>query len=112
MGGRAIVPRATRGSTVRCMDRAVYVWLIHIDSPDHMSAAMLKDALDEDERRRADAIAVELLRRRFVTAHGAARLILAAHLGVAPAEIRWRRGEHGKPELVGQSLQVNLSHSD
>lgn len=94
------------------MDRVVYVWLIYADPPDEVTAGILEAALDEDERRRAAAIAVDAVRRRFVTAHGAARLILAAHLGVAPAGIRWLRGQHGKPELVGESLQVNLSHSD
>ena len=47
-----------------------------------------------------------------MSAHGAARLILAAHLGVAPTGIAWRRGRHGKPALVDHPLQTNLSHSD
>jgi len=93
------------------MDRAVHVWLIPADPPDG-SAAVLEAALDEDERRRAAAIALDRSRARFVTAHGAARLILAAHLGVAPAAIVWRRGRYGKPALVDHPLHTNLSHSD
>jgi 4'-phosphopantetheinyl transferase len=94
------------------MDRAVHVWLIQADPPDDATARLREAALDDDERRRAATMAVDLYRRRFVSAHGAARLILAAHLGIAPTDVVWRRGPHGKPSLVGQSVQVNLSHSD
>jgi len=94
------------------MDRAVHVWLIPADPPGDAAAAIRAAALDEDERRRAAAIRVDRFRSRFVSAHGAARLILAAHLGIAPTDIVWRRGPHGKPSLVGQSAQANLSHSD
>lgn len=93
------------------MDRAVHVWLIPADPPDEI-VAVLDAALDDDERRRAAAIRMDRFRRRYVGAHGATRLILAAHLGLAATDIVWRRGRHGKPSLVGQSAQVNLSHSD
>jgi len=39
------------------------------------------------------------------------RRVLAERLGVAPAELRFRRGERGKPELVGTELAFNLSHA-
>jgi 4'-phosphopantetheinyl transferase len=93
------------------MDQAVHVWLIPADPPDE-AAHTLAAALDDDERRRAAAIRVDRFRSRFVAAHGAARLILAAHLGLAPTDIAWRRGRFGKPSLIGLPTQVNLSHSD
>lgn len=69
--------------------------------------------LDDDERRRADALRSPRRRRRFIVAHGAVRVILGGCLAAPPAQLRWRRGRHGKPELAGAwtGRQVNLSHS-
>jgi 4'-phosphopantetheinyl transferase len=70
--------------------------------------------LDEDERRRLAALRRPELRRRFVAAHGAVRVIVGGCLGAPPEHIRWRAGRHGKPALAGAwtGRQVNLSHSD
>jgi 4'-phosphopantetheinyl transferase len=38
--------------------------------------------------------------------------VLGERLGVPAAELRFRRGERGKPELVGEDLAFNLSHSN
>ena len=35
----------------------------------------------------------------------------AGHLGVAPGEVEFAAGPHGKPELPGARLRFNLSHS-
>ncbi len=91
----------------------VGLWLV----PDRCSGsalAALLAVLDPAEQRRAEAYRSADDRRRFVVAHGAVRCIVARRLGVAPAEIRWRHGPHGKPELAGRytGAEVNLSHSD
>jgi 4'-phosphopantetheinyl transferase len=93
------------GDTVR-------VWLIRSDQPDTVVADLF-NVLDDDERGRADALARDNDRRRFVVGHGAARLIVGRHLGAPAEQIRWRHGQHGKPELCGRwtGAQVNLSHS-
>jgi len=76
----------------------VRVWLV---GPPHSARqlARLEGVLDDEERRRADGLLFAHQRRRFVVAHGAARVILGRHLGVPPARLRWVRGPHGKPEL-------------
>lgn len=91
---------------------AVRVWLIPSDLPVPVLGD-LETVLDEGERRRADAFAHPVDRRRFVAAHGAARLILARLLLAPVEEIRWRHGPHGKPELTGAGagLHTSLSHS-
>jgi 4'-phosphopantetheinyl transferase len=91
---------------------AVQVWLVGDQRPERALADLLA-VLDAGERQRADACRSADDRRRFVTAHAAARHIVAARLGAPPGEIRWTRGPHGKPELTGRwsGLQVNLSHS-
>jgi 4'-phosphopantetheinyl transferase len=93
-------------------DEVAQVWLIHSDQPDAVLADLLA-VLDDDERARADAIGRPDDRRRFVVAHGVARTIVGQTLGAPPAEIRWRRGRHGKPALAGAwtGVEVNLSHS-
>jgi 4'-phosphopantetheinyl transferase len=96
---------------------AVHVWLIGSELPAAVLAS-LERLLDAQERRRVDALTFADHRRWFVAAHGAVRAILARHLSVAPDEIGWAHGPHGKPELAGalaparRGLHVSLSHSD
>jgi len=91
---------------------AVHVWLIRADVP-APEIGGLTSVLDEDERRRAARHAVDDHRRRFIAAHGVARVIIGHRLGVPAERIGWRRGPHGKPELTGApgDPQVNMSHS-
>lgn len=94
------------------MTDPVHVWLIRVDLP---AAELdgLAAVLDPDERGRAARLALEGHRRRFIAAHGVARVIIGHRLGVPPEAIGWRRGRHGKPELTGTpgTVRVNLSHS-
>lgn len=50
-------------------------------------------------------------RRRRELAHSAQRAILGSYLGTDPEELRFVRGQGGKPLLAGGALQFNLSHS-
>lgn len=90
---------------------AASAWLVG-DVPT-AAVARLMTVLDDEERRRAARLSSPEGRRRFVTAHGAVRHIVAGILGAPPAELRWKTGAHGKPELVGEwtGLHTNLSHS-
>jgi 4'-phosphopantetheinyl transferase len=89
---------------------SVHVWLMKVDLPD---VPALTTMLDPDERRRAALLALDAHRRRFVAAHGVARVIIGHWLSVPADRIGWQRGLHGKPELTGtpEGTQVNLSHS-
>lgn len=64
--------------------------------------------LDERERSRANGWRWAE-RRRYVVAHGAARLILGDRLGEPPATLRYTYGAQGKPAIEG--VQMSLSHS-
>jgi 4'-phosphopantetheinyl transferase len=90
----------------------VHVWLIAADLTG-AALAGLASVLDDAERQRVDGIGLARHRRRFIAAHGAARVILGQRLGVPAGAIGWRRGRHGKPELTGAAVdtQVNLTHS-
>jgi 4'-phosphopantetheinyl transferase len=90
----------------------VHVWLIRagLSGPE---TVVLSAVLDDDEKRRAERLTLDSHRRRFIAAHGIARVIIGHRLGVRAERIGWQKGPHGKPELVGTSgrAQVNLSHS-
>jgi 4'-phosphopantetheinyl transferase len=89
----------------------VHVWLIRVDLPG-AELGGLAGVLDPDEQRRAARLSLETHRRRFIAAHGVARVIIGHWLSVPAARIGWQRGPHGKPELTGTTgAQVNLSHS-
>ncbi|HEY0641406.1 MAG TPA: 4'-phosphopantetheinyl transferase superfamily protein [Pseudonocardiaceae bacterium] len=92
------------------MTDVVDLWFIRTQLPSPVLTA-LGGLLDADERARADAVADPERRDRFVAVHGAVRAILGRRLGVDPAGLRWTRGPHGKPELAGEPLRANVSHS-
>ncbi|WP_194927463.1 4'-phosphopantetheinyl transferase family protein [Catenulispora pinisilvae] len=75
--------------------------------------ARLSGTLDAEERRRAARLPSSAARRRFVIAHGALRQIVAERLGAPPADLTWKTGPNGKPELAGEwtGIHANLSHS-
>lgn len=67
--------------------------------------------LDPRERTRMSRFRTADLQRRFALSHGAARAILAAACNLQPAELTFRAGQWGKPELADLDLHFNLSHS-
>ncbi|MFE0461751.1 4'-phosphopantetheinyl transferase family protein [Kitasatospora sp. NPDC058965] len=79
---------------------AVELWLIRTDQPPPVCTE-LGALLDPEEQERARCTTDPRRRCRFVVAHGAARLLTGARAGRPAADLRWRRGPHGKPELAG-----------
>lgn len=75
-------------------------------------AAMLSPA----ERERAARFHSPQHAQRFVVAHARLRELLAPLVGIAPAQLEFAAGPHGKPALSGAAaasgIQFNLSHSD
>jgi 4'-phosphopantetheinyl transferase len=97
----------------------VSVWNIDLLQPISVVDA-LRGWLDDDEVHAAATRRADVLRHRYVVAHGAARAILGARLGIDPgAVILSRRCEqcgdprHGKPVLADHpDLWFNLSHTE
>jgi 4'-phosphopantetheinyl transferase len=92
-----------------CEMSEVNVYLVHLDSA-RLPHNALTDWLDSAERTRCAAYGREILRRRFVAAHAALRLILGRVLGRHPAEIIFRRNAWGRPEMP-EGPAFNLSHA-
>ena len=91
-------------------DRGVHVWRISLDLG-ATGAARFAPTLSPDERRRAARFHFARDRDRFTVARGVLRTLLGGYLGIAPAELAFAYGDHGKPELVGGPLRFNVSHS-
>jgi phosphopantetheinyl transferase len=72
--------------------------------------------IDAAEQARAQRFKGDAQRRRFVCAHAALRLVLAACLDCPAAAIRITAGPYGKPRLDmpnhRDAVEFNLSHSD
>jgi 4'-phosphopantetheinyl transferase len=90
----------------------VDVW--HVDlTVDAGTVARLGAGLAQDEQARAARFRFERDARRFVLARSALRAVLGGYLGVAPGDLAFSYGGHGKPALGGEhaALDFNVSHS-
>lgn len=97
-------------------DQAV-VWLArtpHTAQPDDCSASVW--LLDEDEQRKYRAFRFAADAQLYLAAHVLLRTTLSRYANVPPAEWRFVRGGHGRPEIAPESsprhsLRFNLSHT-
>ena len=89
----------------------IHVWRFRAElDPD----IELSSALDDAERERTLRMTSDTARRHFAASQAALRRILGRYIAVAPNQIGFRRGQHGKPFLADihrSELQFNLSHS-
>lgn len=67
--------------------------------------------LSKDERDRAERYLILDHRRRYAITHGALRVVLSCYMGVDPSSLKFAYGPRGKPSLLGDGPQFNLSHS-
>jgi 4'-phosphopantetheinyl transferase len=92
----------------------VHAWLFDLEVPPR-PAQMLSNYLSHDERERAARFHLAHHRRRFESAHGLMRWLLAHYAGVEPAALQFAAGPSGKPGLAAPAassdLVFNLSHS-
>jgi 4'-phosphopantetheinyl transferase len=80
----------------------VDVWTIDLDAP----RAVL---LTPDEHERANRLRFVKDRERWTNARSGLRAVLATYLKIAPLEIGFDLGKHGKPSVQG--IEFNLSHA-
>jgi 4'-phosphopantetheinyl transferase len=91
--------------------RNVHVWSVGTEDPEAI-AASFEQVLAPDERDRAARFRFEHLRRSFILAHGALRMLLGRYLDTSAAGIRFEYGSKGKPALAPRAfIDFNMSHS-
>jgi len=93
---------------------AVHVWLVQLDHPG-LDLPACKELLSPAEKERASKFRFDRDHRRYLVAHAALRLILAAYFSVPSRDLSFVSGPRGKPRLAPlpgkDSLAFNLSHS-
>jgi len=94
-----------------CRTDEVHVWRVALalDREQLSAAAAL---LSRDERDRSSGFRSETLRSRWIAAHGALRVILAAYTGTAPGALCFMTGPAGKPKLAAAGPSFNLTHTE
>ncbi len=96
-------------------DRGIHIWSVRLDPPEGRVRELAR-LLSADEAERAARFRFDRHRRRFTVGRGVLRQLLGRYLGVDPAQIAFRYGHRGKPELAEGSpagrLHFNLSHSE
>ncbi len=90
-----------------------HVWVGSLDLPDEELVAM-RATLSADEVARAERLAGERLRHRFIAGRGITRQLLALYCSVSPASLSFKYGAAGKPELLPPyaNFHFSVSHSD
>jgi 4'-phosphopantetheinyl transferase len=90
--------------------REVVLVLAPLDVPEQRLAA-LRATFSGRDAARYTSFAHEEHRVRWGAARGTLREVLGSALGVLPAQVSFRYGGHGKPEVPGSALRFNISHS-
>ena len=83
------------------------MWSVELDQPPE-TVARLERMLSREERERAERLVAA---SRWIVARAALRIVLGGRLGLAPADVEFATGPHGKPEVPGTPLRFNHSHS-
>lgn len=91
-------------------DRRVDLHLLEID-PTRVNADQWLPVLSPEELARAKSYIFEIYRTLFVARRAHLRRLLAAYLGIKPAEVGFRTNSQGKPFLANGGLWFNLSKS-
>lgn len=94
--------------------REVHVWRAALDV-EAATASRMYELLSTDEQARAARFHFQIDRGHFIVARAYLRMILSRYLNIAPAKVRFRYSEHGKPMLAGDDrdgeIKFNLAHS-
>lgn len=96
------------GGNLSPAESEVVLVAVDLDVPAPRLEALRK-TFSARESQRYESFAHEDHRRRWGAARGILREVLGAALGLGPAEVSFRYGPHGKPEVPG--LRFNISHS-
>jgi 4'-phosphopantetheinyl transferase len=89
---------------------AVHVWRCD----EHVAAARLSalyQTLSLEERTRAKSFRFEQDWQRFISCRGILRELLGNYVGLPPKSLNFTYSQNGKPQIHGNRLHFNLSHT-
>jgi 4'-phosphopantetheinyl transferase len=90
----------------------VHIWRVESNES---NAAALAGSVTEAEHAHAKCFRLPASRNEFIVGRGFIRFVLGRYLRMLPGSVRFRAGQHGKPELAsqtyGERITFNLSHS-
>jgi 4'-phosphopantetheinyl transferase len=92
------------------LKRDIHIWEVDLDQTGEQ-IRKLSQCLTEQERHRAAKFINPLHGDRWTVARGYLRWILSQYLDLTPEQIIFNYGQQGKPEIEGNPIQFNLSHS-
>jgi len=84
----------------------VHIWRVDLSARDASG-----NELDPAERARAKRFRFPDIQRRWIAGRAALRQLLERYTGIPAAEMRFARGEFGKPYLAGSRIYFNMSDS-
>jgi 4'-phosphopantetheinyl transferase len=93
------------------LNRDIHVWEVDLEADSQQRIDELSGYLNERERQRAAKFINRTHGDRWTVARGYLRSILSYYLDLPPAQITFNYGAQGKPELEGNPIRFNLSHS-
>lgn len=93
-----------------CNTDEVHVWRVSL-ALDCEELSTLATLLSPDERDHSSGFKDETLRRRWIAARGALRVILAAYTRIAPGALCFTTEPAGKPKLAAAGPSFNLTHT-
>ncbi len=90
----------------RMTDGEVHIWRVDLNRWSGSGAE-----LSPEEHARAGRFRFPELRHRWVAGRAALRQLVGQYVGIPGADLRFARGEFGKPYLAGSRVQFNMSDS-
>ncbi len=87
----------------------LYIWLIDLDTMNDINP--YREALNQQEKERAQRFYFEKDRRAFTVCRGFVKKRLAEIGRVEPCAIKFNTSEKGKPFLPGSDIFFNVSHT-
>ena len=95
-------------------DDQIHFWFTRLGQNDPRIST-LHSFLSVDEIKRAERFHFDRDRVSYTISHGVLRQLIAQYVGVAPRDVEYVNGPHGKPSLApvcgDTSLQFNMSHT-
>ena len=93
-------------------DNEIHLWLREVDQDCADNDGIGEGILSPEEIDRAARYRFPRDQRLFRFAHTFLRQTLASYLDIAPHDLQFSIGSHGRPELIGGELRFNLTHTE